>query len=142
MFTPHYVSHVTCTVSRVTCQMSRVMNHVSLNFFFFFWREQFRFLSEGLLSTGPTPSSLDIVCSGTLTYLVNGSSHNKTGSSLIRRNTRDRQACNSCSEEQRQYPTLVKWLYLSVCAEPFLIKPFSSPKSIRLRKLLQQKCNN
>ena len=48
MFTPH-------NVSRVTCHMSRVICHVSQ---FFFWTKWWSLLVEGLLSTGPTPSSL------------------------------------------------------------------------------------
>ena len=44
--------HVTCHVSRVTCHMSHVTCHV------FFVRTKLWSLSvEGLLSTGPTPSS-------------------------------------------------------------------------------------
>ena len=74
MFTPHHVSCVMCHVSCVTCHMSRVTCHMShvflflfLLFFVFFyptknmpkWWSQ---LVEGLISTGPTPSSLRKLC--------------------------------------------------------------------------------
>ena len=66
MFTPPnmsrvtcHVSRVTCHVSRVTCHVSRVTCHMSFFFFFFFFLTKWSSLSvEGLLSTGPTPSSL------------------------------------------------------------------------------------
>ena len=49
-----HVSRVTCHVSRVTCHMSRVTCHI---FFCFFWTKWWSLSVEGLLSTGPTPSS-------------------------------------------------------------------------------------
>ena len=60
-----HMSRVTCNVSRVTCHMSHVMCHmsgvtchVSHVIIFFFFRTIWWSLSvEGLLSTGPTPSS-------------------------------------------------------------------------------------
>ena len=56
-----HMSHVTCHVSRVTtCHLSRVRCHMSHVFFssYFFFRIKWWSLSvEGLLSTGPTPSS-------------------------------------------------------------------------------------
>ena len=57
MFTPP--KRVMCHVSRVTCHVSRVTCHVSffLLLFFFFWTKWWSLLVEGLLSTGPTPSS-------------------------------------------------------------------------------------
>ena len=62
MFTPHHVSHVTCHISRVRCHVSGVtcqVSHVRCHFFFsFFLTKWWSFLGEGLLSTGPTPSSL------------------------------------------------------------------------------------
>ena len=67
MFTPHYVSHVTCHMSHVSCHVSGVMCqvscvrcHVSLFSFFFsssFLTKWWSLSGEGLLSTGPTPSS-------------------------------------------------------------------------------------
>ena len=47
------VSHVTCHVSHVTCHMS----HVTFFLLLFFWTKWWSLLVEGLLSTGPTPSS-------------------------------------------------------------------------------------
>ena len=64
MFTLHHVSHITCQVSGVRCQFSRVtcqMSHVIYFFFFNFFLLRtiwWSFLVEGLLSTGPTLSSL------------------------------------------------------------------------------------
>ena len=53
------VSRVTCQVSCVTCQVSGVMCHVSFFFsLFFLWTKWLGYSVEGLLSTGPTPSSL------------------------------------------------------------------------------------
>ena len=53
--------HVTCHMSRVTCHVSRVtchMSRVTCHFFSLFFRTKWWSLSvEGLLSTGPTPSS-------------------------------------------------------------------------------------
>ena len=43
-----------CHVSHVTCHMSHVMCHMSL---LFFWTNLWSLSVEGLLSTGPTPSS-------------------------------------------------------------------------------------
>ena len=43
------MSHVTCHMSHVTCHMSL--------FFLFFWTKKWSLLVEGLLLTGPTPSS-------------------------------------------------------------------------------------
>ena len=51
MFTP--LKHVTCHMSRVTCHMSRVKC-----FFFVFFTKWWSLSVEGLLSTGPTLSSL------------------------------------------------------------------------------------
>ena len=66
MFTPLNMSRVTCHLSRVTCHMSHVtclMSHVM--FFCFFFLIKWRSLSvEGLLSTGPTPSSFVSLSSG------------------------------------------------------------------------------
>ena len=67
MFTHPNVSCVACHMSRVMCHMSRVTCHMSrffsrfflLFFFFSFFQTKWWSLSvEGLLSTGPTPSSL------------------------------------------------------------------------------------
>ena len=57
-----HVSHVTCHMSRVTCHVSHVTCHMSratchFFFFFFFWTKRWSLSVEGLLSTGPTPSS-------------------------------------------------------------------------------------
>ena len=47
-----------CHVSRVTCHVSRVMCHNFFSLFLLFFRTMWWSLSvEGLLSTGPTPSS-------------------------------------------------------------------------------------
>ena len=46
--------HVTCHLSHVTCHMSRVTCHVSK------WTKWWSLSVEGLLSTGPTPSSLSL----------------------------------------------------------------------------------
>ena len=54
------MSHVTCHVSHVTCHVSHVMchvSHVTFFYFFIFLPRGWSFLVEGLLSTGPTPSS-------------------------------------------------------------------------------------
>ena len=63
-----HVSRVTCHVSHVTCHMSRVTCHLSHDmcqmshfylFYIYFFFTKWRSLSlEGLLSTGPTLSSL------------------------------------------------------------------------------------
>ena len=55
MFTPKtcQMSYFTCYMSHVTCHKSCVMCHMS----HFFLTEWWRFLVEGRLSTGPTPSS-------------------------------------------------------------------------------------
>ena len=53
------MSHVTCYMSHVTCHMSHVICHNIFFYFIFFFRTKWWTLSmEGLLSTGPTPSSL------------------------------------------------------------------------------------
>ena len=57
MFTPPNMSHVMCHVSRVTCHMSRVTCHNFFYYLFFFWTKWWSLSVEGLLSTGPTPSS-------------------------------------------------------------------------------------
>ena len=49
------MSYITCHVSHVTCHMSCVTGHV------FFLTMRWSLSVEGLLSTGPTPSSLDKV---------------------------------------------------------------------------------
>ena len=58
---PHHASHVTCHVSHLTCQVSGVRCHVPCFFSScFFSRTKWWSLSvEGLLSMGPTLSSLD-----------------------------------------------------------------------------------
>ena len=55
--------HFTCHVSHVTCHVSRVTCHNFFLFFFsFFFRTKWWSLSvEGLLSTGPTPSSFNSI---------------------------------------------------------------------------------
>ena len=54
-----HVSRVTCHVSHVTCHVSHVTCHMShiLFIFFIFWTMWWSLSVEGLLSTGPTPSS-------------------------------------------------------------------------------------
>ena len=53
------MSYVMCHVSRVTCHVSHVTCHMShfLSFFLFFRTKWWSLSLEGLLSTGPTPSS-------------------------------------------------------------------------------------
>ena len=51
MFTPHCVSYVMCHMSYVTCHVS------SFTIIFYLFLKCWRFLVEGLLSTGPTSSS-------------------------------------------------------------------------------------
>ena len=67
-----HVSHVTCHVSPFTCHLSPVTCHLShvkkISFTFFFIKKKYIYIYilknwwswsvEGLLSTGPTPSSL------------------------------------------------------------------------------------
>ena len=64
-----HVSHVTCHLSPVTCHLSPVNCHLShVNFFLHYYKKKWHYkkywskwwslLVEGLLSTGPTPSSL------------------------------------------------------------------------------------
>ena len=62
MFTPHNMSYVTCHMSRVTCHVSCVACHVSnvichFSHIYFFQTKWWSLSVEGLLSTGPTPSS-------------------------------------------------------------------------------------
>ena len=62
MFTPRHVSHVICQVSRVTCQVSGVMCQVSSVRCQIIKKKKkmkkwWSSSVEGLLSTGPTPSS-------------------------------------------------------------------------------------
>ena len=63
MFTPHNMSHVMCHVSHVTCHMSHVICHMSRvtchvsHVLIFFFTKWWSLSVEGLLSTGPTPSS-------------------------------------------------------------------------------------
>ena len=55
------MSHVTCRMSCVMCHVSRVtchMSHVTCLMSIFFVLKWWSLLVEGLLSTGPTPSSL------------------------------------------------------------------------------------
>ena len=61
------MSHVTCHVSRVTYHVSHVTCHISHDPFLSFWTMWWSLSMEGLLSTGPTPSSLLL----TSTYLPN-----------------------------------------------------------------------
>ena len=56
MFTPPNVSRITCQMSRFTCHVSYVTF-----FFFFFLEKVLKLIGEGLLSTGPTPSSFHIL---------------------------------------------------------------------------------
>ena len=51
------MSHVMCHVSHVTCHVSHVTCHVLLVTFFLFLTKLWSLSVEGLLSTGPTPSS-------------------------------------------------------------------------------------
>ena len=74
MFTPHHVSCVTCHVSHVTCHVSPVTCKKKKLFFvniyiyiyiYIFlnkkkWKKWWRYSVEGLLSTGHTPSSLEM----------------------------------------------------------------------------------
>ena len=62
-FTLHNISCVMCHMSHVTCYMSHVMCHVSHvmchTSYFFFLTKWWTLLVEGLLSMGPTRSSLN-----------------------------------------------------------------------------------
>ena len=58
--TPYHVSCVPCHISCVTCHLSHVtcqVSRVTFIFFFFSFTKWYSSLVEGLLSTGPTPSS-------------------------------------------------------------------------------------
>ena len=70
-----------CHVSRVTCHMSCVTCHVShviyIHFLFFFRTKWWALLVEGLLSTGPTPSSY--LVQGDLFYPFKGHPPKGTG---------------------------------------------------------------
>ena len=57
-----HVSHVTCHMSRVTCHMSCVTCHMSPFFLLLFPTKWWSLSVEGMLSTGPTPSSFDRFC--------------------------------------------------------------------------------
>ena len=61
MFTPPNVSRVTCHVSCVTCHVSHVTCHMYFYFFIFFLTKCWSLSLEGLLSTGPTPSTLTLL---------------------------------------------------------------------------------
>ena len=53
-----HVSHVTCHMSHVTCHMSHVTCHMTcVTCHIFFFTKRWSLSVEGLLSTGPTPSS-------------------------------------------------------------------------------------
>ena len=53
-----HLSHVMCLVSRVTCHVSHVTCNVShVTIFFLFLTKWLSLSVEGLISTGPTPSS-------------------------------------------------------------------------------------
>ena len=56
MFTPHLVPTVSCLVSCVTCHLSNVISHMSQKN-----TKWWSLLVEGLLSTGPTLSSLILI---------------------------------------------------------------------------------
>ena len=110
MFTTHHVSHIRCHVSHVMCQVSRVRCHVSgvtcqvsqvmchiFLFLFLFLTKLWGYFVEGLLSTGPIPSSIflrgppiypkyKIPCScNCLGFLIILEFDNKEGSSKTRR---------------------------------------------------------
>ena len=57
MFAPHYVSHVTCHISGITCYVSGVRCQYCFHSFFFLQKKCSQ-LVQGLLSMGPSPSSL------------------------------------------------------------------------------------
>ena len=63
-----HMSHVMCQVSGVTCQVSCVFFLFFLFFFFFY--KVVELVVEGLLSTGPTPSSLYSLEKHNLVFLV------------------------------------------------------------------------
>ena len=94
MFIPHYVSCVRCHVAPVTCHLSHVnchLSHVKCHlspvtcqkcFYIFFYYKKNKYISlkknwtkwwsqsvEGLLSTGPTPSSSRGHCTVPCGYL-------------------------------------------------------------------------
>ena len=49
------MSHARRDVSRVTCHVSHI--YIYIYWFIYFWTKRWSLLVEGLLSTGPTPSS-------------------------------------------------------------------------------------
>ena len=60
MFTPHYMSHVTCRISRVTCHVSHAtcnMSHVLWHFFssLLFWKKVVKLFCEGSVINGAYP---------------------------------------------------------------------------------------
>ena len=57
MFTSLNVSHVTCHVSHVMCHVSHIVCHMSFIYIYFFLDKVMELVVEGLVSTGPTPSS-------------------------------------------------------------------------------------
>ena len=68
MVTQYHLSHVMCHVSRLMCHVSPIICHLSSKFIFLKkkkkimqqqkWIKGWSYSIEGLLSTGPTPSSL------------------------------------------------------------------------------------
>ena len=88
MFIPHHVSHVTCHMPGDMCHVSCVrclVSGVKCHFFFLFFFS-FLFLStkwwslsrEGLLSTGPTPSSSLIYWLSRWSFSSKSSQHHKS----------------------------------------------------------------
>ena len=58
---PPHVSHVICHMSGVRCQVSGVrcqVSGVTCFFIIFFFDKKVELVGEGLVSTGPAPSSL------------------------------------------------------------------------------------
>ena len=140
MFTPPNKSHVTCHVSRVTCHvshvtcyMSRVTCHVSHVTFFFFIK-WWSLSVEGLLSTGPTPSSLYLL---TKVYKIIGKKYIKnhffqstyfTNRSNIphAQNTGkiNRFWCQNCSATKLFLPNFwTLWFFLGLCGHTHLKLP-------------------
>ena len=63
------------------------------------------------------PCEKEMFCtlySGKVTDWSNGSSHKNAGSDLIRGEALGRPACNSCSEEQCWFPTLIEPIHIFV----------------------------
>ena len=60
-----------CHMSCVTCQVSHVKCYFFLSFLSSFFTKWWSYLVEGMLSIGPTPSSLNVVCDNKMLIIIN-----------------------------------------------------------------------